>query len=106
MARSSTATLARTHRLASPGEPMHCGQRADFSMRHRCSSGPVLRQPRVHSAGAARPLSVLLSLGLLLLISVDVLHGGAAAEPAFTPRELAAVRLNIIDILGKDPNLP
>ncbi len=30
----------------------------------------------------------------------------APSEPAFSARELAAVQLNIIDILGHDPNLP
>jgi murein L,D-transpeptidase YcbB/YkuD len=44
-------------------------------------------------------------LRTLLLLALVFAAGGATAQ-ALSPRELAAVRLNIIDVLDSDPNLP
>jgi L,D-transpeptidase YcbB len=64
--------------------------------RSSCNS-PITASFRSHIAGAILAL-------MFATFSVAVM--AAAAEPAFSPRELAAVRLNIIDILDHDPNLP
>ena len=46
---------------------------------------------------------LVLAIGSLLYAHSDCV---AAPQAAFSPRELAAVRLNIIDILNRDPDLP
>jgi murein L,D-transpeptidase YcbB/YkuD len=61
---------------------------------------------RTGSAIAARLVPVLFSLAVVALVSICSVRSAAAASPEFTPQELAAARLNIIDILGRDPNLP
>jgi murein L,D-transpeptidase YcbB/YkuD len=43
---------------------------------------------------------------LLLLVSMFSASRSAAAEPVFSPRDLAVIRLNIIDLLTNDPDLP
>jgi murein L,D-transpeptidase YcbB/YkuD len=53
-----------------------------------------------------RPLTDARAHLLLAIAGLFCACGVATAEPAFTPRELAAVRLNIIDVLNKDPDLP
>ena len=55
-----------------------------------------------------RPLSrlwMLLAVTIAGLFCIDP-RSAAAAEAAFTPQQLAIVRLNIIDILKDDPDLP
>jgi murein L,D-transpeptidase YcbB/YkuD len=51
-------------------------------------------------------IAVRRTLAVLLLLAVAALGIGPAAARDFSPRELAAVRLNIIDVLTGDSSLP
>src|SRR5215472_740949 len=87
---------------------MRSGTRGACSMRRQCSD-PRRRKTgsRAGVATMTRRWMVRFAVALAALsLSLAWQISGSAAQIVSTPRELAIIRLNVLDLLAHEPNLP
>src|SRR5215831_3700266 len=73
---------------------MRCGHKEGCCMRRQCSDR------------AGRAMSHIFALALALSVSLALQISNASAQIVSSPRELAVIRINLLDVLANDPNLP
>src|SRR5215813_3712675 len=73
---------------------MRCGHKEGCCMRRQCSDR------------AGRAMSHIFALALALCVLLALQISNASAQIVSSPRELAVIRINLLDLLANDPNLP
>src|SRR5215831_2821695 len=88
---------------------MRCGHRGGCCMHRQCSDrlrkdflGPA--QWTVATLRGAMRHIFALTLSLCVLLALQI--SNASAQIVSSPRELAVIRINLLDLLANDPNLP
>src|SRR5215468_9634332 len=87
---------------------MHCGHKEGYCMHRQCSD-----RARNYFAKPSRLIATLqgamrhvFALALPLCVSLALQISNAPAQIVSSPRELAVIRINLLDLLANDPNLP
>src|SRR5215470_15171595 len=88
---------------------MRCGHKEGYCMRRQCSdrmrkdfSKPW--QWKIATLRGAMSRIFGLTLGLSVLLALQI--SNAPAQIVSSPRELAVIRINLLDLLANEPNLP
>src|SRR5262245_11590867 len=87
---------------------MRCGHREDCCMRLTCSDRVrrdfIAKLPQV--ATLLRAVSCICSVAVALCVSLALQFSSVTAQIVSSPRELAVIRINLLDLLANEPNLP
>jgi len=79
-------------------------------MRHQCSDRArkdlVANAPRLSIATLRRVLRRIFALAVPLCVSLALQVSNAPAQIVSSPRELAVIRINLLDLLATEPSLP
>src|SRR3974377_648095 len=89
---------------------MHCRHKEGCCMRHQCSDRArkdlVANAPRLSIATLRRVLRRIFALAVPLCVALALQVSNAPAQIVSSPRELAVIRINLLDLLATEPSLP
>src|SRR5215470_9805282 len=87
---------------------MPCGHKEDYCMRLPCSDRLrwdfIARPPQAAPLG--RTMKCICSVTVALCVSLALQVSSVSAQIVSSPRELAVIRINLLDLLANEPNLP
>jgi len=87
---------------------MRCGHKEDYCMRLPCSDRLrwdfIARPPQAASLG--RTMKCICSVVVALCVSLALQVSSVPAQIVSSPRELAVIRINLLDLLANEPDLP
>src|SRR4030095_2036707 len=87
---------------------MRCGHKGDCCMRLPCSDrvrmGFIAKPPQAAPLG--RTMRCICSVVVALCVSLALQVSSVPAQIVSFPRELAVIRINLLDLLANEPSLP